>query len=120
MLEKTEPLRGETLARRHKMVDGSSSEVTYPQVQKGLQRLLRQLDESGLSKLIVEMVLLGSVEPASQDETDTLTATAKRHRVDVAKMRTAVEAEVSAKQAKAVVKQKKAASAKTVKPAKAA
>jgi ParB family chromosome partitioning protein len=62
ILERTEPLRRETLARRHKMVDGSSSEVTYPQVQKGLQRLVRQLDESGLSKLIVEMVLLGSVE----------------------------------------------------------
>jgi len=46
MLERLEPLRSETLARRHKMVDGSSSEVTYPQVQKGLARLLRQLDES--------------------------------------------------------------------------
>jgi hypothetical protein len=55
-------MRHEMLARRHKMVDGASSEVTYPQVQKALQRLLRQLDESGLSKLIVEMVLLGSVE----------------------------------------------------------
>jgi ParB family transcriptional regulator, chromosome partitioning protein len=120
MLEKTEPLRRETLARRHKMVDGSSSEVTYPQVQKGLQRLVRQLDESGLSKLIIEMVLLGSVESASQDETDVLTATAKRHRVDVAKVRTTVEAEVSAKQAKAAAKQKKAASTKAAKPAKAA
>ncbi len=36
MLDKTEPLRRETLARRHKMVDGTASEVTYPQVQKGL------------------------------------------------------------------------------------
>jgi ParB family transcriptional regulator, chromosome partitioning protein len=120
VLEKTEPLRRETLARRHKMVDGSSSEVTYPQVQKGLQRLLRQLDESGLSKLIIEMVLLGSVESASQDETDALIVTAKRHRVDVAKVRTAVEAEVSAKQAKAATKQKKAASTKAARPAKAA
>jgi ParB family chromosome partitioning protein len=120
MLEKMEPLRRETLARRHKVVDGSSREVTYLQVQKGLQRLLRQLDESGLSKLIVEMVLLGSVESASQDETDALTTTAKRHRVDVAKVRTAVEAEISARQAKAVAKQKKAASTKAARPAKAA
>ena len=120
MLEKTEPLRRETLARRHKMVNGSSSEVTYPQVQKGLQRLVRQLDESGMSKLIVEMVLLGSVESASQDETDALTATAKRHRVDIVKVRTAVDAEFAVKQAKAVAKQKKAASAKAAKPAKAA
>jgi hypothetical protein len=69
-------LRQETLARRHKMVEGSSCDVTYPQLQKRLQRLLRQLDESALSKLIVEMVLLGSVESASQDETDSLTFTA--------------------------------------------
>ncbi len=120
MLEKTEPLRREALARRHKMVDGSASEVTYPQVQKGLQRFLRQVDESGLSKLIVEIVLLGSVESASSDETDVLTGTAKRHRVDVAKVRTTVEAEFSAKQAKAAAKQKKTATTKTTKPAKAA
>jgi ParB family chromosome partitioning protein len=89
-------------------------------VQKGLQRLLRQLDESGLSKLIVEIVLLGSVESASQDETDALTVTAKRHRVDVAKVRTAVETEFTAKQAKAAAKQKKTAPTKTAKTAKAA
>lgn len=120
ILERTEPMRRETLARRHKMVDGSSSDVTCPHVQKGLQRLLRQLDESGLSKLIVEIVLLGSAESASQDETDVLTATAKRHRVDVAKVRTAIEAEFAARQAKAAAKQKKTAPAKTVKAPKAA
>ncbi len=116
MLEKTEPLRRETLARRHKLVEGSASEVTYPQVQKGLQRLLRQLDESGLSKLIVEIVLLGSVDSASQEETDVLTATAKRHRVDAAKVRTAVEAEFAAKQAK----QKQPVKKTTAKASKAA
>jgi len=120
MLERTEPLFRETLARRHKMVDGASSEITYPQVQKELQRLLRQLDESGLSKLIVEIVLLGSVESASRDEGDLLTATAKRHRVDVAKVRTAVEAEFAAKQAKAAAKQRKVTSTKPAKAAKAA
>ncbi len=66
------------------------------------------------------MILLGSVESASQDETDALTTTAKRHRMDVVKVRTAVEAEVSAKQAKAAAKQKKVGSTKAVKPAKAA
>ena len=60
-------------------------------------------------KLIVEMVLLGNVESASQDETDALATTAKRHRVDVVKVSTAVEAEVSAKQAKSAAKQKKVA-----------
>ena len=117
MLERMEPLRSETLARRHKMVDGSSSEVTYPQVQKGLARLLRQLDESGLSKLIVEIVLLSSVESVSSDEADLLTATAKRHRVDVAKVRTTVEAEFAVRQKKAAAKQTKTA---TLKPGKTA
>ena len=109
MLERTEPLRREALARRHKMVDGTGSEVTFPQVQKGLQRLLRQLDESGLSKLIVEIVLLGSVEAAPQAENDALITAAKRHRVDMAKVRTAVEAEFAAKQKKAQAKQKQPA-----------
>jgi len=120
MLDRTEPLRRETLARRHKMVDGTASEVTYPQVQKGLARLLRQLDESGLSKLIVEIALLGNVESAAQDETDALTAAARRHRVDVAKVRQAVTAEFAARQAKATAKQKKTAPAKPTKAAKAA
>ncbi len=108
MLEKAEPLRWEALARRHKMVDGSGSEVTYPQVQKGLQRLLRQLDESGLSKLIVEIVLLSAVDSVSQDDADVLLSTARQHRIDVAKVRKAVEAEFAARQAKVAAKQKKA------------
>jgi len=120
MLEKTEPLRREALARRHKMVDGSANEVTYPQVQKGLQRLLRQLDESGLSKLIVEIALLGSVESGSQDETDALTATAKRHRVDVAKVRNTVEVGFAARQAKQAVRQKQFVQKGAAKASKAA
>jgi ParB family chromosome partitioning protein len=116
MLEKTEPLRREALARRHKMVDGAGSEVTFPQVQKGQQRLLRQLDESGLSKLIVEIVLLASIEAVSPQENDALITAAKRHRVDVAKVRTAVEAEFAAKRKKVEVRRKqpaKKAAAKT-------
>jgi len=120
MLEKTEPLRREALARRHKMVDGSASEVTYPEVQKGLARLLRQLDESSLSKLIVEIVLLVSVESVSQEETDILAATAKRHRVDVAKVRTSVEAEFAARQAKAAARQNQPAKKSATRASKAA
>jgi ParB family chromosome partitioning protein len=120
VLEKTESLRREALARRHKIVDGSASEVTYPQVQKGLQRLLRQLDESGLSKLIVEIILLGSVESASQDESDLLLSAARQHRVDVAKVRKTVEAEFAAKQAKTAAKQKQPVKKGTTKVSKAA
>jgi ParB family transcriptional regulator, chromosome partitioning protein len=102
------------------MVDGSTSEVTYPQVQKGLQRLLRQMDESSLSKLIVEIVMLGSVESASQEETDPLIATARQHRVDMVKVRRTVEAEFAAKQAKAAAKQKQPVKKTTTKVSKAA
>lgn len=63
--------------------------------------------------------MLGSVESPSQDEADVLTATAKRHRVDVAKVRTSVETEFAAKQAKTAEKQKKAAPTKPAKPVKA-
>jgi hypothetical protein len=94
--------------------------VTYPQVQKGLARLLRQSDESGLSKLIIEIVLLGSVESVSQDETDVLIATARRHRVDVAKVRTTVVAEFATKQARVAANQKKTVTKSTSKASKAA
>jgi ParB family chromosome partitioning protein len=115
LLDKVEPLRREALARRHKMVDGTATEVTFPQVQKGLQRLLRQLDESGLSKLIVEIVLLGSVEATPQGDADMLIAAAKRHQVDVAKVQQTVEAEFAAKLKKAQAKQKQPVKKATVK-----
>ena len=120
MLEKVEPLRREALAWRHKMVDGSTSEVTYPQMQKGLQRLLRQLDESGLSKLIIEIVLLGAVDSVSQDDADVLLSTARRHRIDIAKVRKTVEAEFAAKQAKVTAKQKKTVTKTAARDSKAA
>jgi ParB family chromosome partitioning protein len=120
LLERTEPLRREALARGHKMVEGSSAEVTYPQVQKGLARFLRQLDEIGLSKLIVEIVLLGSVDAPSQDATDALAASARQHRVDMAKVRSAVVAEFAAKEKKAAEKEKKTTKSASSAPRKAA
>jgi len=120
LLKKAEPMHQEALVRRHKMVDGTASEVTYPQVQKGLARLLRQLDERGLSKLIVEIVLLGSAESVMHDDADALIAAAKRHRVDVAKVRQSVGAEFAAKQVKTAAKQKKAVQSNSAKVATAA
>ena len=115
LLERTEPLRREALARRHKMVDGTSAEVTYPMVQKGLARLLRQLDESGLSKLIVEIVLLSAVESTTEGDNDVLLRTAKRHHVDVGRVRSTVVAEFTARATKIAAKQKKTAPVKVAK-----
>jgi ParB family chromosome partitioning protein len=103
-LETQQPERQMLIARRHKLVDGTAREVTYPQVQKALGRLLRQSDESGLSKLFVELVLLSEVE--STGEPERLLAAAKQHKVDVAKLRKSVEQEFAAKHAKAQAKQK--------------
>ena len=108
-MNKLEPLRKELLARRHKLVEGTASEVTHPQVQQAIARMLRQPDEGALSKLLVEVVLLECTDRAPTSDPDVLIATAKRHRVDVDKLRKAVEQEFTAKRAKLAAKQKKAA-----------
>lgn len=111
LVAKLEPLRCEALARRHKLVEGKPSEVTYPQVQKAIAGLLRHADESALSKLLVELVLLETLgrvaSAASSREEDVLTVTAKRFGVDVEKLSRAVEKEFAAKQAKQKERQDK-------------
>gem|GEM_PF-761551 len=109
LLNKLEPLRRELLARRHKLIEGPASEVTHPQVQQGIARLLWQPDEGALSKLLIEVVLLECTDRAPTSDPDVLIATAKRHRVDVDKLRKAVEQEFTAKRAKQEAKQTKAA-----------
>ncbi len=117
LLNKLEPLRRELLARRHKLVEGTASEVTHPQVQQAIARLLRQPDEGALSKLLIEVVLLECTDRAPTSDPDVLIATAKRHRVDVDKVRKAVEQEFSAKRAKQSAKQSKTAKKGTTKTA---
>src|ERR1019366_6212506 len=117
LLNKLEPLRKELLARRHKLVEGTASEVTHPQVQQAIARMLRQSDEGALSKLLIEVVLMESADWAPTNEPDVLNATAKRHRVDTDKVRKAVEQEFTAKRAKREVKQNKAAKKGTTKTA---
>ena len=117
LLSKLDPLRKELLARRHKLVEGTASEVTHPQVQQAIARMLRQPDEGALSKLLIEVVLLECTDRAPTSDPDLLIATAKRHRVDVDKLRKAVEQEFTAKRAKLAAKQKKAAKKGTPKTA---
>lgn len=107
LLNKLEPLSRELLARRHKLIEGSSSEVTHPQVQQAIAKLLKQPEEAALSKLLVEVALLDSADFAATNESDVLIATAKRHRIDVGKLQKAVEQEF-AKRAKQQQKRKAA------------
>lgn len=69
--------------------------------------MLRRLDESGLSKLLLEWVLLDDVEHISSTEPEYLNQAARHHRIDIAKVRKAVEQEVQTKQTKADVKKAK-------------
>ena len=117
LLNKLEPLRKELLARRHKLVEGSASEVTHPQVQQAIVRLLRQPDEGALSKLLIEIVLLECTDRVPTSDPDLLITTAKRHRVDPDKVRKTVEQEFSAKCAKQNAKRSKAAKKSTTKTA---
>lgn len=71
-------------------------------------KMLKQTDEAGLSKLLIEVVLLEVADQSPNGESDILTTTAKRHRVDVEKVRKAVEQELTVKRAKVESKQKTA------------
>ncbi len=108
LLNRLEPLRKEQLARRHKLVEGTAGEVTHPQVQQAIARMLRQSDDGALSKILIESVLLESGDRTPTNDPDVLIATAKRYRVDVDKVRKAVEQEFTAKRAKRDAKRDKA------------
>jgi ParB family chromosome partitioning protein len=117
LLSKLEPIRKEVLVRRHKLVEKTNDKVTYPQVQQAIAKLIRQGDEVALSKLLIEVTLLDVVDLTSQGDADVLTATAKRLRVDTAKVRKAVEEEFAAKRAKHDSKQNSTAKKSAAKPA---
>lgn len=84
MLDRIDPLRRETLARRCKIVKAPPMKPATRKCRMVCNGLRRHIDENGFSKLIIEIVLSGSVEPAAQGGNDLLTTTAKRCRVDVA------------------------------------
>jgi ParB family chromosome partitioning protein len=117
LLNRLEPMRRELFARRHKLIEATSQQVTYPQVQQAIAKMLKQTDEAALSKLLIEVVLLEIADHASPGDDDALTTTAKRHRVDVVKVRKAVEQEFAAKRAKLETKHKTAAKKSTAKSA---
>ncbi len=106
LLNRLEPMRRELLARRHKLIEANSQQATYQQVQQAIAKMLKQTDEVGLSKLLIEVVLLEVADQSANGESDLLTTTAKRHRVDVEKVRKSVEQEFLAKRSKQEAKQK--------------
>jgi ParB family transcriptional regulator, chromosome partitioning protein len=95
------------LAKRHKLENGKS--ITSP-----VELLLKHVshyDESGLSRLLLEISLLESAyRTGSNSDSDVLLNTAKRYRVDAEKIQKAVAQEFAAKQKK---KEKKSAPVKS-------
>jgi len=107
LLDRSDPVRRETLARRCKIAP--SQLVGSEKVRKELTYLIRKMDETALSRLLIEWVLLPDVENVSHLEPEYLPLAAKHHRVDVAKVRETVTKELAAKQVKTAAKQKKVA-----------
>lgn len=107
LLDHANPVRRETLARRHKL---PPSQLTNPtKVHTELVHYLRKLDEAGVSKLLMEWVLLDDVENLSISEPEYLGRAAKQCKIDTAKLRNSIEREFASREAKAVVKQNKIA-----------
>jgi ParB family transcriptional regulator, chromosome partitioning protein len=107
LLDKLNPVRKETLARRHKLGSAPGQPSTSSKVHAELVRWLQRSDETALAKLLLETVLLDQVEQLSTDEPEYLIRAAKQHRVDTVKVREAVEQEFAAKEAKQAVKRSK-------------
>lgn len=106
LLDHANPVRRETLARRHKL---PPSQLTNPtKVHAELVHYLQKLDEAGLSKLLLEWVLMDDVENLSISEPKYLGRAAKQYKIDVAKLRKALEQEYASKEAKATAKQNRA------------
>jgi ParB family transcriptional regulator, chromosome partitioning protein len=104
LLDKLNPVRKETVARRHKLGAAPGQLSTPSKVHAELVRFLQRSDETALAKLLLETVLLDHVEQVSTDEPEYLIRAAKQHRVDTVKVREAVEQEFATKQARQAVK----------------
>jgi len=106
LLDHANPVRRETLARRHKL---PLSQLTSPtKVHTELVHYLRKLDEAGLSKLLMEWVLMDDVDNLSISEPEYLGRAAKQYKIDTAKLRKAVEQEFASRETKAAAKQNSA------------
>lgn len=113
LLDQATPVRRETFARRWKLPPAQLT--TSTKVHGELVRLIKRQDENGLSKLLMEWVLLDDAESRLDSEPEYLHQAAKLHRVDPAKVRTTVSQEIAAKEAKAAAKRDGKSAATTTK-----
>jgi ParB family transcriptional regulator, chromosome partitioning protein len=106
-LEKLEYNRATLIAKRHGLLKDSKSDNAFQESRTALVKLVKDSDETALSRLLVECALLDSAyhEPSSGD--DRLLAAARKHRIDVDAVARAVRDEFATKAKKAVRKEAK-------------
>src|SRR6185437_15234741 len=85
------------LAKRHRIEPNSESDL----VQEQMMKQARRWDEATLCRFLLEAGLLhAAYHPPQNDETDVLTITASRYRVDTAKLQKKIAAEFTVKREK--------------------
>lgn len=106
-LEKLDYNRATLVAKRHGLLKDGKSSDAIQQGRTALVKLVKEADETALSRLVMECSLLDSAyhEPSSGD--DRLLTAARKHRIDVDAVARAVRDEFVAKAKKAVAKAKK-------------
>jgi len=106
-LEKLDYNRATLVAKRHGLLKETKAENGFQQSKVALAKLVKDSDETALSRLLIECALLDSAyhEPYSGD--DRLLVAARKHRIDVDALNRAVREEFAAKAKKAARKQVK-------------
>lgn len=111
LLDKLEYQRRVLIAKRHKLISGKSAEIDHNEMVNGFKKMFKESDETGLSRLILECILLESAYYAPSSGDDLLLTTAKRYRIDAEKIARKVRDDLAAKAKKKVAKAKKASKA---------
>ena len=98
----------QTLAKRHKV----EADRSNPSLESLLAKRIASYDEAGLCRTLMEISLLDSAyQRGSANPNDPLLETAKRYRIDTAKIEKAVAEQAAAKQQKGKTATKKKSAA---------
>jgi ParB family chromosome partitioning protein len=111
LLDKLEHQRRVLIAKRHKLISGKSTESDHNEMVSGFKKMFRESDESGISRLILECILIESAYYVPSGGDDLLLTAAKRYRIDAEKIARKVRDDVAAKAKKQGAKAKKASKA---------
>ena len=97
LLDKLEYQRRVLIAKRHKLISGRSADSDHNEMVSGFKKILKESDVTGLSRLILECILIESAYYVPSGGDDPLLATAKRYRIDAEKITRKVRDDLAAK-----------------------